>query len=177
MSARHRGAKETDAPHSPNSFCVPASPRARLSAPPLGLSFPRTGALRAWLPRETSPAEVAENGQHNNDDDDDPQPGRHVDPLSLGACRLYCEAGPFRYSSSGSGILLHPVLSARRRRPREARPGAGGAVRPSTLRESSRHSRYTRRRRPRGTGRFAGTSGKPSDGLAAMHTPAAVTVD
>jgi hypothetical protein len=42
----------------------------------------------ARLPREASPAEVAKDGEHNNDDDDDPKPGRHM-ILSLGACRLY----------------------------------------------------------------------------------------
>lgn len=30
------------------------------------------------LPSEASPAEVAKDGQHDNDDDDDPKPARHV---------------------------------------------------------------------------------------------------
>lgn len=29
------------------------------------------------LPREASPAQVAKDGQYNNDNDDDPKPGRH----------------------------------------------------------------------------------------------------
>jgi hypothetical protein len=36
---------------------------------------------RAPLSREASTAEIANDGQHNNDDDDNPEPGRHVIPL------------------------------------------------------------------------------------------------
>jgi hypothetical protein len=54
-------------------------------------AFYRASLREAWsratvpklapLSPDASTAEVAKDGQYNNDDDDDPEPGRHVIPL------------------------------------------------------------------------------------------------
>jgi hypothetical protein len=108
----------------------------RRTVPKTGSCELAAGAENAALSREPSPAEVAKEGQGDDDDDQNPKPGRHV-ILSSGAVRVYgwttriCNAT--RCSVAGVTLLLS---RARTTDARDARRAGAIALIPADL---SRH--------------------------------------
>jgi hypothetical protein len=81
--------------------------RQRRSVPLRKADAVRAYPLRRRLPGEASPAEVAKDGQHDNDDDYDPQPGRHVIPFVRSVATLLVRAPSGAPGTAHSVDCLH----------------------------------------------------------------------